>query len=432
MYPTDIITPSTVASGDVITSALENQQSDILVGIETALGTMPQGTFDTVADALVAKANITDVQTNDLVYASDTGTANAYAIALSPTPPTYTAGQPVVFQAANSNTGPSTLAVNGQTPQNLVANGGAAFVGGEIVAGQIVAAVYDGTQFQMVGGGGGGLALSNTINEFRLTLTSGAPVPGDFAGGGSTVIYFTPYTGNRVALYNGSAWVVYETSEISIDFSTLSLADSALYDVFLYNDGGTLTLEIGSQWTDANNRAAALALQDGVYVLGSDATQRYLGTFYIESGGLCYDHIWGRDLYNVANRIPRTVSNVSGPTSTNSNGWGSIITLSFIQGVLGESYMLQGTALGQGDGVSASAEITVLAAEDTIDSETFNSIAGTIGTSYLSVSYCRMPEQVGLNNPTLNQRSSVDTTTVNLLDDGEGTNLTYLTGIAWM
>ncbi len=41
--------------------------------------------------------------------------------------------------------------------------------------------------------------------EGRLTLTSGSPVvSGDQTA--KTTVYFTPYKGNRISLYNGSGW----------------------------------------------------------------------------------------------------------------------------------------------------------------------------------------------------------------------------------
>jgi hypothetical protein len=80
----------------------------------------------------------------------------------------------------------------------------------------------------------------NTICQGRLTFASGVPVPtSDITA--ATTLYFTPYQGNQIALYNGSAWVLYTLTERSLSLSGLN-ANTA-YDIFIYDNGGTLTLE---------------------------------------------------------------------------------------------------------------------------------------------------------------------------------------------
>jgi hypothetical protein len=87
---------------------------------------------------------------NDYV-ASDTGAADAYAIATAPVITAYSAGQVFIFKAANANTGASTLAVSGlASPKSIKKNGSVALVANDIKAGQVVVVVYDGTNMQMV------------------------------------------------------------------------------------------------------------------------------------------------------------------------------------------------------------------------------------------------------------------------------------------
>ena len=82
-------------------------------------------------------------------FGADTGAADAYAISPAPAITTYTAGQAFHFFAANANTGPATLAVNGLAAKAVEFEGGA-LVSGDIVAGDLVSVVYDGTAFQML------------------------------------------------------------------------------------------------------------------------------------------------------------------------------------------------------------------------------------------------------------------------------------------
>jgi microcystin-dependent protein len=82
-----------------------------------------------------------------------TGTANAIQVTPSPAAFTLVAGNTVRFIASANNTGATTLQVNGTSVLNvlkLTASGLAPLTGGEIVAGQVVDAFYDGTQYQMV------------------------------------------------------------------------------------------------------------------------------------------------------------------------------------------------------------------------------------------------------------------------------------------
>ena len=81
-------------------------------------------------------------------YAPDTGVANAYVVTLSPAPAALTPGLPVRVKIANTNTGPSTLTVNGLPAAAVKRPGGAAAQAGDLMAGQVVELVYDGASFQ--------------------------------------------------------------------------------------------------------------------------------------------------------------------------------------------------------------------------------------------------------------------------------------------
>lgn len=85
------------------------------------------------------------------------------------------------------------------------------------------------------------------VCEGRLTLTTGLPVTtADVTG--ATTVYFTPNKGSKVALYSGSVWALFTLTERSLALGTLVNAQA--YDVFLYNNAGTLTLEF-AEWANA-------------------------------------------------------------------------------------------------------------------------------------------------------------------------------------
>jgi hypothetical protein len=113
-----------------------------------------------------------DDQNQTQVYAADTGAANAYAVALANSPGSYVAGLRVVFKVSNANTGASTLNVNSLGTKNITKSGTTALAGGDLKAGQIVTAVYDGTQFQLQGvASSGGSSVLGPVSTILGCLT---------------------------------------------------------------------------------------------------------------------------------------------------------------------------------------------------------------------------------------------------------------------
>jgi len=125
-----------------------------------------------------------------------------------------------------------------------------------------------------------GLALAAAM-DFRLSLESGVPVSTTDQTA-KTTLYLTPYCGNRIGLYNGSKWVLRETAELSI--SLAGLTSGLVYDVFVYDNAGTPTLELLA-WTNATTRATALTRQNGILVKSGAATRRYAGSIVMSATG---------------------------------------------------------------------------------------------------------------------------------------------------
>lgn len=158
--------------------------------------------------------------------------------------------------------------------------------------------------------GGGTLAADRTftaaipsIQDFRLSLVTADPVPtADQTG--KTTIYMTPYKGRMIALYDGAAWALYSTNEISLALGTLT--SGLPYDVFAYNNVGTITLEFLA-WTNGTTRATALVRQDGVWCKTGALTRRYVGTFYTTSTTATEDSEAKRFLFNADNRVARSI-----------------------------------------------------------------------------------------------------------------------------
>ncbi len=116
--------------------------------------------------------------------------------------------------------------------------------------------------------------LLTFINQFRLTTESGVAVSTSDRTAQGT-IYWTPYVGSLVSLYDGTRWRLYSSAQISLGLTATSGKN---YDVFVYDNAGTVTLELSAAWSDDVTRVDALTTQDGVKVKSGALTRRWVGT----------------------------------------------------------------------------------------------------------------------------------------------------------
>lgn len=89
----------------------------------------------------------------------------------------------------------------------------------------------------------------------RLTLTSSTPVlASDVIS--ATSVYYTPFVGNLVPIYNGASMISTEFAELSLTLSA-SHALNTIYDVFVFSNSGVLTLATGPAWSSSTAGAGA-------------------------------------------------------------------------------------------------------------------------------------------------------------------------------
>lgn len=96
--------------------------------------------------------------------------------------------------------------------------------------------------------GPGAITTSGVTCNGRLTLESGVAISTTDQTA-ETTLYFTPFRGNQVALYSGQWWTNYPFSELSLSVPSTS---NTTYDVFIYDNAGTLTLQAVS-WNAPDN-----------------------------------------------------------------------------------------------------------------------------------------------------------------------------------
>jgi hypothetical protein len=137
----------------------------------------------------------------------------------------------------------------------------------------------------------------------RLTLVSATPVTTSDQTAKVT-LYYTPYIGNDLPLIQSSDSVGgikgYKFSELSLSLSGLTA--SKVYDVFVYDNGGTLTLE-SLVWTNTTTRATTLSFVDGLWVKSTD-NHLYLGSFYTTGTGTTELSLQNVYVWNAYNQVP--------------------------------------------------------------------------------------------------------------------------------
>ena len=134
----------------------------------------------------------------------------------------------------------------------------------------------------------------------RLTLSTGQPLdPSDSSG---ATVYYTPFEGNVIDIYNGTDWTPYSFSEILLSFA--GVATDTNNDIFAYVTGGAVALS-KSAWASDTARTDAISLQDGRYVMTSAPEYLYLGTVRTSALSMIADSLTQRFLWNAYNRRPR-------------------------------------------------------------------------------------------------------------------------------
>lgn len=106
----------------------------------------------------------------------------------------------------------------------------------------------------------------------RLTTLTATPVQVADAAA-QTTVYYTPYVGDKIALYNGAEWYNATFAELSQATTDATKSPAAAttdsnYDVFVWNDSGTLRATRGPAWSSATARGTGAGTTELVRVNG--------------------------------------------------------------------------------------------------------------------------------------------------------------------
>lgn len=165
-------------------------------------------------------------------------------------------------------------------------------------------------------------AVSNIPNA-RLSLSSNTSITTSDVTA-ATSVYYTPLYGSSfsILLDDGNGRKVYRSSN-KISASLSGLTANKNYDVFVYDNSGTLTLELLAWSTDAVRATALTNSVLGFLVKTGSITRRYVGTIRITgTTGQCEDSATKRYLWNLYNRRERLLSKImSGTWSYTTTAW---------------------------------------------------------------------------------------------------------------
>lgn len=169
------------------------------------------GVFATAAEG--------DLASNSLPknYWVDTGAVNNVVITPNPVMTAHAAGIPIWFKAANTNTGATTISING-LPAATIKKLGVALDAGDIQAGQICQIMWDGASYQLTVIGGVGFG-----NFANLKAD-----PGYFKLPGGIIVQWGSFTVNVA-----SAGTVATTVAFPTPFSTACLTGLATFAIAL-------------------------------------------------------------------------------------------------------------------------------------------------------------------------------------------------------
>lgn len=180
-----------------------------------------------------------------------------------------------------------------------------------------------------------GVKLWDT-NGFRLTLASNVP-DDEVDRVGMSTIYWTPYTSDAIALFDGANWNIRNVSQRSLLLSGLTANKN--YDVFVYDNAGVPTLEIGPAWTNDTTRSTNIVRLNGVFVKSGAPTRRYVGSFRSTSSNTTESSHVNRYLYNYDNPLPTQLYAVGNSnhsySSTATRLWGNSDALSTSRVLIG-------------------------------------------------------------------------------------------------
>lgn len=353
------------------------------------------------------------------------GTGNA--ITITDTAFANQDGATIQFLAKAANTGPVTISVSGGTPIAIVndtGTGPAALSGSEIGPGNTPMLTYDATnvEFHIVNpaattsSSGGSSSFTPPQGYLNLVGQASGDViqTGDVLG--AVTVYYSPYNGNTLPIWNGTVFKTVTFSELTTTLTSAGSPSNTIQDECVFSNNGVPTLVTGPSWTTvtagAGNRGtgagtAQITRLQGIWVnavtiigynglssFSIPASQcTYVGSVYIDgtAGQVTAHRSYGQNrkfgVWNAYNRQPVVVK-VGDPTAS----WGYAIGATRASN--GAPAAFSSTACNVGNGTTCNSLISFQGLPEEIPDFMFiQQIRNPSGTSGLQAIY-----EIGYNS----------------------------------
>lgn len=284
-----------------------------------------------------------------------------------------------------------------------------------------------------------GAAGSPSLPQGRLTLTTGQPVLNSNVTA-ATVVYYTPYAGQRCPIYNGSVFVMLdlggELSQATTDAtkSPAAAAANKNYDIFVWNDGGTFRATRGPAWSSDTSRGTGAGTSElervkGLHVnkqaiTNGPAAQRgtYVGTIRTNASSqvdmrfsdvdiasaVATVGVW--NMYHRVELLSRIIHNGGGTHTYSTSGWrqyGGLANaqINFVTGLAEDSVKV---ALGAGISNTATGDHFVGVQIDATTGARLPYVRGLTNSKLVGVGLSNaMPPQLGYHYIAVNEIANV-------------------------
>jgi len=196
-------------------------------------------------------------------------------------------GQIIGFIPLSTNTGATTLTPSGFGTYSILKDtsaGAEALTGGEIVANSpsnVVYVSFSATQqnfhiINLVQPSASAAPVQPPQGYLTLqNAASGGPVQGPNDITAATTVYYSPYVGNQIPIWNGSSFSILVFPELTLAVSSSAQASNTAYDACIFNNAGTPVAVFGPAWATSSGASATrgtgagspqLQKQNGIWV----------------------------------------------------------------------------------------------------------------------------------------------------------------------
>lgn len=206
-------------------------------------------------------------------YIVDTGAVNTYAVTLAAGITfTLSAGLQFQIKIANTNSGASTLAINGGAAKSIKWQDGSALAAGALVSGGIYSMMYDGTNYQLLSGinlVSPSILTSITTPSTTFSLVNTTATTVNFAGGASTALNIGNASGTNTVLGNTNfSQVVKVATTLGVGGATPAASGAGITfpaTQSASSDANTLDDYEEGTWTPSVGGSATYTTQTGIY-----------------------------------------------------------------------------------------------------------------------------------------------------------------------